>query len=282
MVYEFVLTIAGIGIGAYLTLVLIAYIAQGRLLFLHDIPSKTVSSTPLRIGLKYESIWLNTRDQVRIHGWFIPAPDAQAVVLVLHGNAGNIGHRLETIQVFHELGLSTFIFDYRGYGQSEGHPTEAGTYEDAHTAWRYLTEQRGINPADIILFGRSLGGAVASELATQVQARALILESTFTSVPELAAELYPFVPTRLISRFRYDTREALGKVAVPVLVIHSRDDEIVPFQHAESLYANISGPKQLLPLRGGHNNGFLLGRSNYMSGLANFLALPRPAAQKSP
>jgi len=193
------------------------------------------------------------------------------MVLFCHGNAGNISHRLESIEIFHRLGLNIFIFDYRGYGQSEGKPTEQGTYEDASVAWRYLTQQRQVNPNEIIVFGRSLGGAVASWLAQSHSPGALILESTFTSLADIAASLYPYLPVRLLLRFKYNTAEYLGKVNCPVLIVHSRDDEIMPFSHGCRLFEMASEPKKFLEISGTHNEGFIISGKDYEKGLNAFI-----------
>lgn len=147
----------------------------------------------------------------------------------LHGNAGNISHRLDSLRIFHGLGLDVLILDYRGYGRSEGRPSEEGTYRDARAASRYLVEARGVAPERIVVFGRSIGAAIAAALAVEQRPAALILESGFTSVPDLAADLYPWLPARRLARLHYDTRARLPHVTVPVLIVHSRDDEIISF-----------------------------------------------------
>jgi fermentation-respiration switch protein FrsA (DUF1100 family) len=256
---------------AYGLLLVGVYLAQVRLLYLPDIPSRHLQAKPSDIGLAYESVVVRTADGVSLDGWWVPAQRARGTVLFLHGNAGNISHRLDSLRVFHQLGLSTFIFDYRGYGRSEGKPSEQGTYQDARAAWDYLTLTRGIAGSRIVVFGRSLGGAVAAWLASREQPAALILESTFTSVPALGAELYPFLPVKWLSRFRYPTEEYLHQVSCPVLIIHSPADEVVPFEHALKLYAAAPEPKAMLRIRGGHNDGFLLSGEVYRRGLEGFL-----------
>ena len=196
---------------------------------------------------------------------------SRGVVLFCHGNAGNISHRLDSIRLFHELGLSVLIFDYRGYGQSSGKPTEQGTYRDADAAWDYLVEQRGISPAHIILFGRSLGASIAADLATRQSAAAVILESAFTSVPDVAATLYPWLPVRWLSRYQYNTEKKLANIHIPVLIVHSQDDEIIEFANGERLFDVANEPKQFLELRGGHNDGFMVSGNDYIQGLETFL-----------
>jgi uncharacterized protein len=261
------------GVFVYALFLAFLYFYQSRMLFLPDIPSRAVDNLPSAINLAYEPVNLVTSDKVHLDGWFIPAPVERGVILFCHGNAGNLSHRLDSLQLFHKMGFSTLIFDYRGYGRSQGRPSEAGTYLDAEAAWLYLTKKRSIAPSRIILFGRSLGAAVAAHQATLSPPGALIIESSFTSVPDMAAELYPFLPARLLSRFNYDVQQLLQRVSCPLLVVHSRDDEIIPFRHGQALYAAAKEPKQFLELRGGHNDGFLLTGQTYVQGLDTFLSV---------
>jgi len=234
-------------------------------------PQRAMSTDPASISVDFESVYFETEDGVKLFGWFIPTKDAGGVVLFCHGNAGNISHRLESIQIFHELGLDVFIFDYRGYGQSEGKPTEQGTYRDAEAAWHYLVEQRKIDPARIIIFGRSLGASVAAWLAQNRSPGALVLESAFTSLPDIAATLYPYLPVRLLMRFKYNTAEYLQEVNCPVLIVHSRDDEIMPFSHGQRLFDIAGEPKKFLGISGTHNEGFIISGEHYQEGIRAFL-----------
>jgi len=227
----FIIRIAIIVTGAYILFIGFLFVFQSRYIYF---PERILLANPGSVGLDFENVSFETEDGVRLSGWFILKENARGVVLFCHGNAGNISHRLESIQIFHRLRLSVFIFDYRGYGQSEGRPTEQGTYADAKAAWRYLVEERRINPNEIIVFGRSLGGAVASQLAQSHAPGALIVESAFTSLPDIAATIYPYLPVRLLLRFKYNTVEYITKVGRPVLVVHSRDDEII--QELDSSY----------------------------------------------
>ncbi len=265
--------------GVYCLLLLTVYVGQSGMLYLPDLPSRELATTPRAIGLAYEDVRLRTDDGVQLHGWFIPAVQPRTTLLFFHGNAGNISHRLDSIRIFHELRLSIFIFDYRGYGSSEGSPSEAGTQRDALAAWRYLTEERGIAAQQIVLFGRSLGAAVAAWLAAQRTPGALILESAFTSVPDAAAEHYWWLPVRWLSRFRYATRDYVQAVRCPVLIVHSPEDEIIGFHHGEAIFAAAKGPKELLRLRGSHNEGFLLSGATYTRGLDAFLARHLPVRE---
>ncbi len=256
---------------AYGVLVLVLFFFQSRLLYLPNLPSREIIATPDSVGLAYEPVTLITDDAVTLDGWFVPARQPRGVLLFFHGNAGNISHRLDSLKIFNELGLATLIFDYRGYGRSHGQPSEQGTYRDAQAAWRYLTEERHSPAQDIVLFGRSLGASIAAHLASEYTPKALIIESAFTSVPDLAAEVYPFVPARWLARFRYSTEAHLRSVSCPVLIVHSRDDEIIPFAHGRRLFAVANEPKQLLEIRGGHNDGFLVSGQTYVDALDTFL-----------
>jgi fermentation-respiration switch protein FrsA (DUF1100 family) len=244
---------------------------QPNLLYFPDIPTREIEATPEVLGLDYESLTLTTSDDEQLDAWFIPADPARGTVLFCHGNAGNISHRLDSIRLFHELGLSVLIFDYRGYGQSTGKPTEKGTYRDADAAWQHLVEH-SIPAEHIILFGRSLGATIAADLATRQPAAGVILECAFTSVPDIAATLYPWLPVRWLSRYQYNTRKQLADIHSPVLIVHSRDDEIIPYSNGERLYAAANDPKQFLELRGGHNDGFMVSGDEYIKGLDGFIS----------
>ncbi len=265
-------------LGIWIVIIVISvYVVFSALLFVFQshyvyYPERVLSSSPSSIGLDFESISFETRDGVKLSGWFIPRENARGVILFCHGNAGNISHRLESIQIFHRLGLDILIFDYRGYGQSEGKPSEQGTYQDAEAAWRYLIEERQVDPNEIIVFGRSLGGAVASWLAQSHTPGALILESAFTSLRDIAARLYPYLPVRLLLRFEYNTAEHLGRVNCPVLIVHSREDEIMPFSHGRRLFEVANEPKRFLELTGTHNEGFLTSGKRYEEGLNAFIS----------
>jgi fermentation-respiration switch protein FrsA (DUF1100 family) len=252
----------------YLIVLVVMYLMQPGMVYF---PSKTLESNPQTVGLPYDDVFLTTADGVRIHAWFVPANPGSATILVCHGNGGNISHRLETIRQFHDLGLSVFLFDYHGYGKSDGRPGEEATYMDAETCWQYLTRTKNIAPGSVIIYGQSLGGAVAAWLAARHKPGALILESAFTSIPDIAAHHYPWLPVRLLARFSYATKTYLEKVDSPVLVIHSPDDEIVPFSHGKALYEAAQEPKEFLEISGSHNDGFLISGSTYLDGLRDFL-----------
>lgn len=254
----------------YAGLMLVLYFFQARLVFYPE-TGREIIATPSQAGLPYEDIRLTTSDGLGLHGWYIPAPQPRGTVLFLHGNAGNISHRIDSLQMLHRLGYSTLIFDYRGYGNSGGTPSEQGTYRDAEVAWRYLTEQRRIPACRIVLFGESLGGAVGAWLAARQKPAALVIASGFTSVPGLAQHFYPYLPVRWLARIRYDTEKNLRAVAAPVLIAHSPEDEIVPFEHGRALFAAANPPKRFLELAGGHNDGFIFMRASWVKALGDFL-----------
>ncbi len=191
-------SLIAMGTGCYVLL----NFMQDRMVFLARLPGRELEATPRHVGFEYIDVNFETTDGLSLHGWYVYAHNSRGTVLFLHGNAGNISHRLDSIVIFHELGLDTFIIDYRGYGRSEGKPSEEGTYRDAEAAWQYLVTDRGEDPVRIVMFGRSIGGGVAAWLATRHKAAALIVESSFTSAVEMAARLDPFMPVRLITRLR--------------------------------------------------------------------------------
>ena len=264
----------------YALFVLLIFFTQSRLVYFPGI-GREVTVTPQAAGLTFESLRLRTEDGEELDAWWVPVAVPRGVVLFFHGNAGNISHRLEYLLMFHRLGYSTFIFDYRGYGRSTGTPSEEGTYRDALAAWRWLTDERRVRASDIVLFGESLGAAVASWLAARHAPRALILASTFTSVPNLGAEIYPYLPVRLISRFRYDNVVNLTSIRTPVMIAHSPQDEIIPYHHGEALYSVASEPKQFLEMAGGHNDGFVFAREEWVRALEVFLTRFQPVPAKA-
>ncbi|MDO9527739.1 MAG: alpha/beta hydrolase [Syntrophales bacterium] len=262
-------SIISIAVLSYLGLMGVIFVAQPGFIYF---PEKAFFETPDQTGLSYEDVSFETVDNVKLSGWFIPAEKPRGVVLFFHGNAGNISHRMASIHIFHRLGFSTFIFDYRGYGKSEGKPTEKGTYLDAEAAWLYLTEELHVPPEEIIFFGRSLGGAIAARLAQNYTPKALLIESTFTSVPDIAADIYPFLPVRLLSRFDYNAGEYIRRVNCPILVIHSVNDDIIPFSHGRQLFEAAQEPKEFLEITGTHNEGFMTSGKRYEEGLDAFIS----------
>ena len=260
----------------YVLLLIVLYFYQGRMVFLANLPGRSLTASPEDIGLAYESVTVATRDGERIHGWYIPQPpdrQSQAVLLFFHGNAGNISHRLDSIRMFNRLGLDVFIVDYRGYGESSGKPTEAGLYADGDAAWNYLVNERGIEPGKVVVFGRSLGAVVATRVASRNIPAALIIESGLTSGEDMARSLYPFLPARLLTRLEFPLLEFARELRCPVLVIHSRDDEIIPFDMGEEIFEALPGDdKTFLEIWGGHNTGFILSEPVYIPALERFFS----------
>jgi hypothetical protein len=261
-----------IAAAVYIGLCILLFFRQSHMVYF---PLARVQATPADAGLAYENVCLVTADNVRLAGWYVPCERARGTVLICHGNGGNIGDRLHPIGLFHELGLNVLIFDYRGYGASAGQPSEKGTYLDAQAAWQYLTEQRSTPPDKIIVYGRSLGGAVAAWLAERVAPAALILEAAFTSIPDMGARLYPWLPIRLLSRYRYNTLARLERIRCPVLIAHSRDDNMIPFEQGRKLFAAAREPKTFFELTGDHNEGEVLTSPTYRLALDTFLTQVR-------
>jgi fermentation-respiration switch protein FrsA (DUF1100 family) len=269
-----IILLAGLAL-IYVALGVALYLFQGSMVFLANLPGRALEATPADIGLKYEDVRFDTADGERLHGWYVPAVNARGVLLFFHGNAGNISHRLESIMIFNRLGLDVLIVDYRGYGRSTGKPTESGTYRDAQAAWNYLLGERQASPGQIVIFGRSLGGAVGAWLAAGLPAEqtpaAVIIESTFTSGADMARRLYPVYPARLLTRLKYPVVDYAARLKCPALVVHSRNDEIIPFAMGRALYAAAPQPKEFIELRGDHNAGFWISRESYAAGLDAFL-----------
>ena len=273
LVKRMLLSLTFIIVASWLGIVLLAYFFQSHLIYY---PEKELVFEPGDIGLDFEEVWLETGDELTIHGWYVPHPAPRATVLFLHGNAGNISHWLDTLRFLHDLGLAALIIDYRGYGNSEGRPTEEGTYLDADAAWTYLTETRGVQAGEIIVMGRSLGAAIAISLAEQNSPGLLVVESAFTSIADLAEKLYPILPVRWIIRIHYPSIDRISNVRCPVLIVHSPEDEIIPFEFGEALFDRARPPKQFLRIRGDHNDGFMLSGDSYRQGLDEFITRIAP------
>lgn len=226
--------------------------------------------TPAVLGLDYENVALRAGDGVALHAWLVRVPGARRTVLFLHGNAGNISHRLDKLAVLADLGVDVLLLDYRGYGQSAGAPDEAGTYLDAEAAYDWL-RQRGVPASDVIVYGESLGGPIATDLAARREVGGLVLESAPSSIIDVARHHYPLLPVGMFLSVRYDALERIGRVRAPLLILHSTEDEIVPFSMAEELRATAPEPKRLVPLRGGHNDAFVVSAELYRAALQDFL-----------
>ena len=262
------LWIIGSVIGLYLVLVGLLYVFQSGMVY-H--PSRQIYQTPKALQLEYEDVYMQSVNGQQIHGWFIPAQQARATVLLSHGNAGNISDRLETVRILNALSLNVLIYDYSGYGKSEGSPSEETTYQNAYTAWSYLTLEREIPSDRIILMGRSLGGSVAAWLASRTDPAGLILESTFTSAVDLAKEIYPFLPVSLMMKFTYPTADYLRNSSAPLIVLHSRDDQLIPFHHGKELYDIAGSPKTFFEMDGAHGNSHIETGREYVKALNEFI-----------
>lgn len=262
------LCLGAVAVVFYLSAVAWIFFFQERLIY---VPSRTLWRTPTDAGLPHEEVFLTTSDQVHLHGWFIRAPGNLGTVLFFHGNAGNISHRIETAQMFHRWGLNVFMIDYRGYGNSGGKPSESGTHRDAETAWGFLVNHKKIAPEKIVIHGRSLGSAVTADLAARVKPAGVILESGFTALADIGATLYPWLPVRFLNRHQYPTIENVRKFRSPVLVAHSRDDDLIPFAHGEKVFAAALEPKSFLPMVGTHGSCSSATGERYERALKTFI-----------
>jgi len=234
-------------------------------------PIRKIEFTPSDAGLEYEDLFFSTDDGLKLNGWFVPAKDARGTILFCHGNAGNISHRVEILKIFTELGLNAFIFDYRGYGKSEGSPSEKGLYKDARAAYSYLLGRKDINKDAIVIYGKSIGGNIAIDLASNVKAAALISESGFSSAYDMGRRLFPYLPVKWLLTIKYDALTKIKDIIIPKLIIHSRDDEIVPFDLGEKLFKAAHEPKEFYEMRGGHNEAVFMARQEYSDKINSFL-----------
>ncbi len=284
---------------AYAAVTALVFLFQSRLVFYPEIGREMVVS-PQTYGLKFEPADIRTADGETLSAWWVPADEPRGTMLFFHGNAGNISHRLDYLLLFNRMRFNTLIVDYRGYGKSTGSPSEEGTYRDAEAAWDYLRGARSVQAQNLVIVGESLGGGVASWLAAKLSLipspspegrrekdsaplleregagvrtgpRAVVLLSTFTSATDLGAQIYWFLPVRLISRLGYDNAENLKRIKAPVFIAHSRDDDIIPFSHGRKLFEGAAEPKAFLEMRGGHNDGFIFTRPEWGAQLAAFL-----------
>ncbi len=266
----------------YVAISAYVYVFQGRYLYFPNIPTRELQTTPADIGYDYDDVTVQTADDQKLHGWFIERDSPRGTVLFFHGNAGNISHRLDSIAFWHKQGFEVLIFDYRGYGRSSGTPSEAGTYQDGQALWDYLLNERHADPEQIVLFGRSLGAAIAARIAYENAPRALILESVFSSVRDMGRRYYPWLPVRWITRLHYDTAALASQIDCPILVIHSRDDEIIPFDQGRKVFEQATEPKEFLEILGDHNGGFILSGPLYRDGVGEFLDNYFPVAPSGP
>lgn len=274
-----ILTVLGIVAVLYAALCAVVYVAQTKFIFPGGrMTDRTPSMPPF--GWQYEDLYLDVGSE-KTNAWFIANDNARGVVLFSHGNGGALSDWIEAVIPLRELGFSVLIYDYGGYGRSSGRATEQRCYADIRAIWKHLTGERGIPPGKILLFGRSLGGGVTAQLATEVSPGAVILESTFLSVADLAREMIHILPMKLLIWNRFDTVSKLGQIHAPVLVVHSSDDTMIPYQHGVTLFERANEPKQFLQIRGDHNEGVFVSRQGYERGLERFVAAYFPPPSSS-
>ncbi|MFH1094029.1 MAG: alpha/beta hydrolase [Candidatus Omnitrophota bacterium] len=232
-------------------------------------PSRQLEFIPSDIGIPYEEVFFNARDKTKLHGWFVPAGDSKVTVIFIHGNGGNISHRLDKIRVFNELRVNLFIFDYRGYGRSEGVPGEQGLYLDVQAAFDYIRRKYPLDK--VIIYGESLGGVLAIDLASRVDIDGLITEGTFTSVADMAKIVYPWLPPILL-KTKLDSLSKISHVKAPKLHFHAEFDDIVPLNMGRRLFEAAKEPKKFVLLQGMHNDGFFVSASKVRVELKEFFS----------
>jgi uncharacterized protein len=243
--------------GGYLIILILMYIFQSSLLFM---PSSGFMHTPSDAGLEAEDVWVVAEDGIRLHAWYFPNPDSERVVVLSHGNAGNISHRIDIARTLLNAGAAVLMYDYRGYGKSDGRPNEKGLYKDITAFTEFLITEKEYSEGEIFMYGRSLGGAVAAYAAVKYDIGGLVLDSAFKNLRAMVSDVYPFVPSAL-ARYRFPTADYLRQLdGVPVMIMHSPDDLIVRFHHGEYLYNAANDPKLFVELRGGHNDNFFASR----------------------
>lgn len=235
-------------------------------------PEKQIWLTPKDAGLQYEDVYFKTEDGLTLNGWFVRS-DSDVTLLWFHGNAGNLSNRVERLKVFHErLKVNIFVFDYREYGNSEGSVSEEGTYLDGRAALRYLRSRGDVDPRKIILFGRSLGAAIAVETAIREGCYGLILESAFTSVRDMGRDILPYLPVWKSFKTKYDSINKIKDIRCPVMVVHGDMDEVVLFEHGKRLYDSAPEPKYFYAIKGGHHNDtYIIGGEPYLSAISGFI-----------
>ncbi len=236
----------------YIGLAVLMMIGENSLIFF---PSRYPDGDWQPRGLSFEDAWFNAADGMRLHGWYVAHEHPRAVILFFHGNAGNITHREDVVRTLHDrFGSSVMIFDYRGYGRSEGSPNEAGILADGRAARAWLAKRAEIPEQQIVLMGESLGGAVAVDLAAADGARGLVLENTFSSLPDVAAAHFPWLPVHMLMRTRLDSAAKIGNYHGPLLQAHGDRDQIVPYASGQRLFAAANEPKQFVTIPGGDHN----------------------------
>ncbi|HBG61444.1 MAG: hypothetical protein A2Y03_01380 [Omnitrophica WOR_2 bacterium GWF2_38_59] len=257
----------------YIVVFLVLFVLYVRYLEYKSLfyPIKDVLVTPTSIGLSYENIYFKTRTGLVLNGWLVEGvPQSKAVMLFFHGNAGNIGDRLTKLKYFSQMGVNVFIIDYRGYGKSEGSPSEEGLYEDAAAAFDYIVSRKELDPEKIISYGVSLGGAVAVDLAANRKVCGLIVDSSFSNAKDMAKKILPFIPGFII-KTKLDSLAKIKGIKYPKLFLHSPQDEVVPFVLGRKLYKAASEPKEFVELSGGHNDNHIEDEAKYKEKINLFI-----------
>ncbi|MCF7870940.1 MAG: alpha/beta hydrolase [Candidatus Omnitrophica bacterium] len=249
------------------TLFLFVKFSQNNQIFF---PVEAIEATPEDFGLSFEDVSIKSADNLKLNGWFIPNQPDSYVLLFLHGNGGNISHRLHKLGLLYELGLTIFIIDYRGYGRSQGSPDAAGIYRDAQASLNYLIDKKNIKADRIIVYGESLGSALAVNLAAHNRVGGIVLEGAFSSGKDMAKIIYPYFPSFVLPNI-FESLKDIEKVNEPKLFIHSQADEIVPIGLAKKLYKKALEPKEFIEIIGGHNIAYLDGKDKYLSALDSFI-----------
>jgi uncharacterized protein len=227
-------------------------------------PDRFLVWTPAEADLAFEDVWFTTHDGVRLHGWFVPADPSIGLMLFCHGNAGNVSHRVDNIRRLHDIGLSVFIFDYRGYGKSEGTISEAGFYQDAEAAYEVARLRAEESRSKLVIFGRSLGGIAAVHLGSRFSAAGIILESTFTHMAAMAKEHFPLPVPESLLRHKLNALTKMPQVKARTLFFHGDRDDIVPIRLGRALFEAAVAPKEWVTLEGaGHNDTYLVGGQAY-------------------
>lgn len=262
---RYVLLFAEALVFIYLGICLFVYFYQKNLIFF---PSKTMEEMPE--GMSLEEVYFVTEDNVKLHAWYLDN-QAKKTVLFFHGNAGNLSHRQKQLEVFDELKLNALIFDYREYGKSEGViEKEEDLYVDARASLDYLIQERGMNEEDVIIWGRSLGGALAIDVAQERNVAAVIIESTFFSMDAMASRQFWFLPTKLLSKYHFQNDEKINNIDSKILIIHSLEDEVIPFENGKKLFEAANDPKNFLEISGDHNYGFSKSYNTYIKAIDTF------------
>lgn len=253
----------------YLGLAAVMFAFQSRIVF---VQSKKMQGDPSNAGMAFEDLTLRTSDGVSINAWYVPGPEeARGTALFCHGNGGNMSHCVDRIRLLRELGFNVLLFDYRGYGRSEGTPSEEGLYRDTRAAWDWLVMEKNVPPDEIVLWGHSLGTAVASQLAGEVQAAALIMEASHTSVAEEGQRRFPWLPVRLLAYIELDNCAHVARAKCPVMIVHSSQDQLVPLEFGRRVFDAAREPKAFLEITGGHNSGYRSSGKVYRDGVVEFL-----------